>query len=163
MDITIYRNQLKYEVDIETRKAALFQISQENQEATNEAQLSVEASDKAYFERKCQEGLGLLLDILRKFVTAYNDEEVLAEDADSQLVDDSTWVITLEFDSRRNVVASALAALCHRFLSRYFLYSWAVMTMPHLAEEYKSQLDKTTLDIKRMVYRKENPVLEDNV
>ena len=57
MEITIYRNQLKLDADIETRKAGFFQINKENTDERNESQMSMEDSDKAYFERQCQQGI----------------------------------------------------------------------------------------------------------
>ena len=53
MEITIYRNQLKLDADIETRKAGFFQIGKDNADERNESQMSMEDSDKAYFERQC--------------------------------------------------------------------------------------------------------------
>ena len=56
MDITIYRNQLKLDADIETRKSAMFQIAKDRPEELNEAQMGMEESDLSYFERQCQQG-----------------------------------------------------------------------------------------------------------
>lgn len=50
MDITIYRNQLKLDADLETRKAGMFQIAKDRPEELNEAQMGMEESDLTYFE-----------------------------------------------------------------------------------------------------------------
>lgn len=162
MELLIYRNQLKLEIDTETRKAGFFHVNPENQEAVNEAQLGTEFSDRSYFERKCQQGIDALLDILHKFVVSCNEEERELDSADNKLEDTKVWKLELTFDGRRNIITRSLASVCHKYVAYNMLYSWAVMTMPNLVGEYKEQRQQTLLDIQRIVYRKESPVLEED-
>lgn len=163
MIITIKRNYLKLEVDTETRKAGFFQINQDNQEALNEAQLGSEFSDTAYFDRKCEEGISALVDILHKFIVSCNEETADNDGTANNALPSNlkTWVLTLTFDGRRSIVPSTLANLCHKFIVYNMLYSWAVMAYPALVGEYREQRRIVQLDIQRIVYRKEPPVLEE--
>ena len=158
LELKIYRNQLKLEIDTETRKSGLFQVT-DNSENLLEAQIGNEFSDKTYFERKCKQGVDALLDVLHKFVVSCNEEEFLDSSGDNVNEDNKYWSIVLNLDSRRSVVTTALASVCHKYIAYNMLYSWAVMTMPNLVEEYKDQRAATLIDIQRIVYRKETPTL----
>lgn len=169
MDIRIYRNQIKYEVDIETRKAGLFRVETDNMEQLNEAQMGMELNDKYYFERKAKQGVDDLLDVLHRYVISCVEEtgeeepdEEPAEPKDNALPNNKSWLLSLNLDDiRRSVNPTSLASLCHKYIAYNILYSWAVMVMPSLANEYKDQRQATYNDIQRVVYRKEAPVLED--
>lgn len=159
--ITVYRNQLKYEVDTETRKSAFFNVKGDAPELVDEAQLGTELSDADYFLRKCGQGVDALVDVLHKFVKKVNAADVLCKDGDNKLTTDKSWAITLNFDNRRNIITGSLASMCHKFIAYTVLYSWAVMTMPALAAEYKQQTELARLGIQKLCYRKEAPILED--
>lgn len=160
MDITIYRNQLKLDADIETRKAGYFQIDKDHPEERNEAQMGMEDSDMRFFEGQCQQGIDDLLLVLHRFVVGCTGEKVMGTDADNKREDTKQWVISLHFDSRRNIIARSLASLCHRYVLMHALQAWAIMTMPNLVESYASQMAKAESDILQMVYRKEPPTLQ---
>mgnify|MGYP006982717802 FL=1 len=161
MDITLYRNQLKLDADLETRKASLFQVAKDHPEEQNEAQMGLEEGDKRYFERRCQEGIDDLLALMHRFVTGCQGEKVLEGNGDNRLEDTKQWVITLKFDSRRNIVARSLANACHQFVLLTVLHSWAVATMPDLAGQYADRRKAAGLLIQKIIYHKEPPTLEE--
>lgn len=161
MDITIYRNQLKLDADIETRKAGMFQIAKDRPEELNEAQMGMEESDLSYFERQCQQGVDDLLTVLHRFVTGCTGETPMGEAGNNKLENTKQWVISLSFDSRRNVIARALAGACHRFVLMTALHAWAVMTMPAMAEQYMARRNDAAAAIREMIYRKEPPTLQE--
>lgn len=161
MIITIKRNYLKLEVDTETRKAGFFQVNPDNQEALNEAQLGAEFSDVAYFDRKCEQGVSALAEVLHKFLVSINEETADDEAGSNASTNSKSWVLTLAFDGRRSIAPSTLANLCHKYIVYNMLYSWAVMAYPNLVNEYKEQRRVTLLDLQRIIYRKEPPVLEE--
>lgn len=160
VEITIHRNQLKYEVETETRKSSFFQVNGDKPELVDEAQLGTEQSDADYFTRKCGQGVDALVDVLHKFVRKVNSADVLGSKGEDTLPTDKVWKIELDFDKRRSIVTSSLASQCHKFVAYNVLYSWAVMTMPALAKEYGQQQELTRMGIQRLCYRKEAPVLE---
>lgn len=164
MEITIYRNQLKLDADIETRKAGFFQIGKENADERNESQMSMEDSDKAYFERQCQQGIQGLMLILHKYVTGYKEgESVTGKDtSDNKRTDTKSWSLTLEMDSKRNIHAKSLAELCHKYVLLHVLHAWSVMTMPGMAQNYMERKVLAEAEIKQMVYRKELPTLQED-
>ena len=153
MDITIYRNQLKLDADLETRKASMFQISKDRPEELNEAQIGMEESDLSYFERQCQQGVDDLLTVLHRFVTGCTGEKPMGEAGDNKLENTKQWVISLSFDSRRNVIARALAGACHRFVLMTALHAWAVMTMPAMAEQYLARRNDAAAGFWELLYR----------
>lgn len=159
MEITLYRNQLKLDADLETRKASLFQIQKDSPEEQNEAQIGLDEGDMRYFERQCQEGIDALLSLMHRFVRGCQGEKTLEGNGDNKLENTKTWVISLDFDSRRNIIARSLANDCHQFVLYNVLHSWAVMTMPNLAEQYNSRKNEAALRIQKTIYYKEPPTL----
>lgn len=163
ISITLFANQLVYDIQTETRKSGFFQINQDNPEALNEAQLGSEQSDTDYIVRRCQQGVDSLLDVFHKFVskaeiyeTASSKKTGLEKD-DDKITDIEKWVLALSFDGRRNIFADGLASTCHRYVEYHALYNWAVMTTPKLANEYLGQMQACELEIQKMVYHKEPP------
>lgn len=160
MDITIYRNQLKLDADIETRKAGYFQVDKEHPEERNEAQMGLEDSDMRFFEGQCQQGINDLLLVLHRFVEGCSGETTMTTDSNNRVENTKQWVISLHFDSRRHIITRSLASLCHKYVLMHVLQAWAMMTMPNLVAGYTEQMTKAESAILQMVYRKEPPTLQ---
>lgn len=162
MTIILYQDQLKYDVDTETRKSGFFQVDHTYQEAMNEAQMGDEDSDNDYFKRRCQQGVDSLIGVLHKFFTSCNDKTTdETKTGSNTLPSSNSWEIVLEFDGRRSVQEVSLASMCHKYVVYHILYNWAVMTMPNLVQTYANQRDAVRLRIQKMVYRKEPPTLSE--
>lgn len=179
MDITLLWTNLKYDIDQETWKAAKCHITEDSlAEVLNEAQTGIDTFDEHYCKRKIEQALMGLQDILHRFFVKYEHgtgtsdtaEGTPADDddrgdlntatADNELeADDTEWVITLEFDGRRNINAKLLATELHKYVVLYVLQEWSKMALPVMEQNYMQRMTLEENRIKRIAYRKEPPVL----
>ncbi len=153
MVITLNRNQIKYDVDLETRKSAV--MMQEKGEKQFESQMGMSDNDKDFFERKCREGVDQLLDLCYKYVVSCNLETRALDNASDELDGECSWVITLSFSIRHNPIAGALREAFHSFVTNYVLNAWSELTVPTMQDKYTARLVKAADDIERMIYRKD--------
>ncbi len=155
MHITLNRNQIKYEVDVETHKSAL--ILQQNPDLQYESNLA-EDYDKAYFEQKCQEGVDQLLDIMERYEVSCNGVNQSSTSASDEAESNRTWEIILSFPGGRSYpIASSLTQACHRFVASYFLEAWATMAFPSLAAEYINRMTAAGMDVRKIIHHKKLP------
>lgn len=157
MQISISCSSLKWDVDIETRKAGFFQVNKDAPEERNESQMGQEESDLHYFEQWAQTAVDELVAVLHRFATS------TATSYDQPTTKKGKkWVVELSDNitgSPKEVISDSLNRLSHQFVLLSVLHAWAVMTMPSLAEQYAARKNATALEIKQFVYRKHTPQL----
>ncbi len=154
--LTLNRNQIKYEVDIESYKASSMFL--ENSDARYETKMSMSDADKAFFERKCREGVDHLCAVLHKFFTSCNDTGKDSDEDDDEQEESYAWEIVLTFPgSRYTPIVSSMLSPCHKYVVSYVLSEWMNITIPSQRQKYLEDMALAEAEINNIIYRKDPP------
>jgi hypothetical protein len=153
MDIVLQWKYLKYDIDQETWKCGNCQITSENAEVRSEAQTGEDSFDRNYCQRKIDEGVGRVRNILHKFCRDYGEYG-----EDSLETDKTSWHLQLEMDGRRSVGSHDVASAVHRYIVMYVLSEWTKMALPSMSEAYMGKLSDSEVYLRRITWRKNEPV-----
>lgn len=166
VNIKLYWNYLKFDIDQETFKAAKVQITgDENAEIRNEAQTGITDFDKYYCIKKIEEAIVGVRHILHKFFSSVTrtepsgTSETIVDDSDQYLKNVQYWELAFEFDGRRSVDSEGLAHEIHKYVVLNVLQEWSKIAMPTMEKNYYERLIAEENRIKAMCFRKEEPIL----
>lgn len=167
VNIKLYWNYLKFDIDQETFKAAKVQITgDENAEIRNEAQTGITDFDKYYCIKKIEEAIVGVRHILHKFFSSVTrtepsgTSETIVDDSDQYLKNVQYWELAFEFDGRRSVDSEGLAHEIHKYVVLNVLQEWSKIAMPTMEKNYYERLIVEENRIKAMCFRKEEPTLD---
>ena len=185
IELYIETNQIKLDVDTETRKASLMHVPEDKPLERIEASMGEEFSDLAYFTRQCKSAMDGVVAMLHDYVKTYTfmrDDSGEEEGEDTHagmntlIYEDEVVIkmfsLSLLMPQRSSVMPGVLAGTIHRYMVYYILHMWAIMTMPAMAATYMEHRDSAAREILTMITRSAMPTktrraevcgVEDNV